>query len=75
MRILPDPVTLKKIRDQTLFSELVKSAFQQRRKTIKNCLAKYVSVTQLKQVDIDPRNRPQEIPVQQYINLANLLSG
>ncbi len=75
MRILPDPVTLRKIRDQTLFSELVKSAFQQRRKTIKNCLAKYVSVTQLKQVDIDPRNRPQEIPVQQYINLANLLSG
>ncbi len=75
IRMLPDPVTSAKIRDRTLFSQLVKTAFQQRRKTIKNSLAKEVTEKELQQADIDPRRRPQEIPVQQYINLANLLSG
>ena len=75
MRIQPDPIPLGKVRNQTLFAHLVKAAFQQRRKTIKNSLAKHTTETELQQVNIDPHLRPQEISVQQYINLANLLSG
>lgn len=75
IHMLPDPVTPGKIHDRTLFNQLVKTAFQQRRKTIKNSLAKDVAERKLQQVDIDPRHRPQEISVRQYINLANLLSG
>lgn len=75
MRLRPESVSLEKIHSQTLFDELVRTAFQQRRKTIKNSLAKMVTETQLRQAAIDPGKRPQEIPVQQYINLANLLSG
>lgn len=75
IHMLPDPLTSGKIHDRTLFSQLVKTAFQQRRKTIKNSLAKEVTEKELQQADIDPRHRPQEISVQQYINLANLLTG
>ena len=75
IRMRPDPVTLGKIRNRTLFDQLVKTAFQQRRKTIKNSLAKDVTEKELQRAGIDPRNRPQEISVQQYINLANLLLG
>ena len=75
IRMRPDPVTLGKIRSRTLFDQLVKTAFQQRRKTIKNSLAKDVTEKELQRAGIDPRNRPQEISLQQYINLANLLLG
>ncbi len=75
IHMLPDPLTSGKIHDRTLFSRLVKTAFQQRRKTIKNSLAKEVTEKELQQADIDPRHRPQEISVQRYINLANLLTG
>lgn len=74
MRLQPDPDNLEKIHDRTLFNKLVATAFQQRRKTIKNSLAKTVTAMELQQVAIDPGQRPQEISIQQYINLANLLS-
>lgn len=74
MRLQPDPDNLEKIHDRALFNKLVETAFQQRRKTIKNSLAKTATEMELQQAAIDPGQRPQEISIQQYINLANLLS-
>ena len=74
MHLQPRPDYIKQIHNQALFSKLVETAFQQRRKTIKNSLKNMVTDAQLRQASIDPKKRPQEISVQQYINLANQLS-
>lgn len=49
---------------------LVKQAFQQRRKTIRNNLKKVVSVEQLEAVGIDPGQRPETITLEQYEQLT-----
>ena len=75
MRLLPESSSSDKIYNHMLFNKLVKTAFQQRRKTIKNSLTRMATEAELQQAGIDPGKRPQDISVQQYINLANLLSG
>ncbi len=52
---------------------LVKQAFQQRRKTIRNNLKKVVSMAQLEIVGIDPKQRPETVTVLQYEELTKLL--
>ncbi len=49
---------------------LVKQAFQQRRKTIRNNLKKTVTIQQLESVGINPNQRPETINVSQYEQLA-----
>jgi len=50
---------------------LVKLAFGQRRKTIKNNLKKIISEQQLINLNIDPKARPETLSVNDYINLTN----
>ena len=71
MRLIPIDKHTKQIKNMSKFSKLVETAFQQRRKTIKNSLAKLVNEEQLKNANIQPSQRPQEISIQQYINLSN----
>lgn len=52
-------------------SDLVRTAFMQRRKTIQNSLKKMVSSEQLNAAGIDPKMRPQEITLEQYVTLSN----
>ncbi len=71
MRLIPIDKHTKQIKNMSMFSKLIETAFQQRRKTIKNSLAKLVNEEQLKNANIQPSQRPQEISIQQYINLSN----
>ena len=73
MRLVPRDEYKSQIKNSTLFSKLVETAFQQRRKTIKNSLSKLVNEKQLLNAQILPSQRPQEISIQQYINLSNEL--
>ena len=50
---------------------LVKQAFGQRRKTIKNNLKKIVTEQQLIELGIDPKARPETLTVEQYIDITN----
>lgn len=54
------------------FQRMVNSAFQQRRKTIRNALKGQISEADLQSASIDPSQRPETISVEQYINLSNL---
>lgn len=54
---------------------LVKQAFGQRRKTIKNNLKKIVTEQQLIDLDIDPKARPETLTVQDYVNITNSLQN
>ena len=62
-----------KIKNYKIYSKVVETAFQQRRKTIKNSLAKIATEENLINANIRPSDRPQEISIHQYINLSNLL--
>ena len=73
MRLTPSDEYHKQIKDLKVFSKLVETAFQQRRKTIKNSLSKVVTEEQLINASIQTTQRPQEISIPQYINLSNLL--
>ncbi len=74
MRLTPINTYRSKILDPNVFSKVVEHAFNQRRKTIKNSLSKIATVDQLQKSNIELAQRPQEISVSQYIELANNLS-
>jgi 16S rRNA (adenine1518-N6/adenine1519-N6)-dimethyltransferase len=74
MRLIPDDKYFKQIKNNSVFSKLVETAFQQRRKTIKNSLSKLATEEQLIKANIQLTQRPQEISIPQYIELSNQLS-
>jgi len=86
VRLVPTRVHLKKILDQEAFTELVKALFTWRRKTIKSSLlralphlraaekGKAEALRLLKSADIDPKLRPEDLSLDQFIRLSNLLT-
>jgi 16S rRNA (adenine1518-N6/adenine1519-N6)-dimethyltransferase len=59
--------------DEKAFASLVRQAFSQRRKTIRNVLKNACTQEQLKAAGIDPGQRPQEITLQQFSDLSNII--
>jgi 16S rRNA (adenine1518-N6/adenine1519-N6)-dimethyltransferase len=55
------------------FESLVRQAFSQRRKTLRNTLKNTCTVAQLQAAGIDPGKRPQELGVNDYIALFRQL--
>lgn len=65
------------IRNPELFKKIVKTAFNQRRKTIRNTLKKLLKNNRIKPWEacqIDPNSRPEQIPIESYVALANFLN-
>jgi len=75
IKLYPDRHTENKIEDRKLFNNLVRTAFSKRRKTIRNALKTFVTEELLREAGINPSCRPEEIPVETYIRLANLVHG
>lgn len=62
--------------DHKLLDNLVKSAFQQRRKTLRNALKQWLPDADMWQhIDIDPQQRPENLSVRDYVALANHLQS
>lgn len=74
IRLTPIDTYQDEIRNSNIFNKVVEMAFNQRRKTIKNSLANLATIDHLQLSNIDPKQRPQEISISQYIALANNLS-
>ncbi len=55
------------------FSVLVREAFSYRRKTLRNSLKNQVSDEEWSQMDINPKLRPEELRVEDYIYISNRL--
>ena len=62
------------INDHTQFEKLVKQAFSQRRKTLRNTLKKLLTAEQIESLGIDPSARAETLTVKNFVSLANLLS-
>ena len=61
-------------KDEKGLAALVTQAFSQRRKTLRNCLKTLLDAEQIESLGIDPKRRPETLSVEEFVNLANLLS-
>jgi len=61
--------------NQQDFAEVVKYAFSQRRKTLRNTLKKHLSSEQIEQQAIDPSARAETLSVADFARLANCYSA
>ena len=72
-------IRIKKVRDnidcdEILFKHIIKSAFNQRRKTLRNILKSFKKIENIKEHTIFDK-RAEELDVDDYIFLTNLLSN
>ena len=63
-----------KIYNPLLFKNIVRAAFSKRRKTIRNALKSIVEERHLTAIGILPTTRPEQIPVESFVSLANQLT-
>ena len=75
MRLTPHEHLPHTADDPTLLFELVKLAFGQRRKTLRNNLKGRVSADTLEALGIDPARRPQTLAVAEYVAIANQVAA
>ena len=75
VRLLPRPPESVGMDDPALFARVVKAAFAQRRKTLRNALSGVCDAAALEAAGIAPSARAETVPVQDFIALANRLSG
>lgn len=61
--------------DYQLLEELVRTAFSQRRKTLKNTLKNFCSLEQLEKSGIDPTQRAESVPLEAFIALHKRLKA
>ena len=74
VRLTPLGSARPAIDDERLLGRLVATAFSQRRKTLRNALKTMLAETELRSLGIDPGDRPESIPVSDYVALANYVS-
>ncbi len=55
------------------FASLVRQAFSQRRKTLRNSLKTLLNDEDWKRVNIDPHLRPEQISMQEYVAMSNAI--
>jgi 16S rRNA (adenine1518-N6/adenine1519-N6)-dimethyltransferase len=75
VRLVPRLAGQIGIDDPALFAAIVRDAFGQRRKTLRNALSKLCTADDLQTVDIKPETRAEQLPVDAFIRLANALSA
>lgn len=61
--------------DLNTFTHIVREAFSYRRKTLRNCLKKYISSGLLESINIDPSKRPQELTVEDFVKISNMIKA
>ncbi|MDO1510140.1 MULTISPECIES: 16S rRNA (adenine(1518)-N(6)/adenine(1519)-N(6))-dimethyltransferase RsmA [unclassified Neisseria] len=75
VRMIPQQGRIGVARDFEHFGKLVKAAFAQRRKTIRNNLKEVASDEDLQAVGINPQDRAEHIAPELYVQLSNYLVG
>ena len=74
VRMLPRPPAVLAASDGTLLGDVVKSAFAQRRKMLRNTLREYLSEEDWAALGIAPTRRAEELAVGDYVRIANRLA-
>jgi len=74
VRLLPKPRAAVGIKDPVLFERVVREAFGQRRKTLRNALQAVCDADAMNAAGIRPDLRAEQVEVAGFINLSNHLS-
>lgn len=68
------PVTPEVVADDhAMFSELVRRAFTQRRKTLRNAVSGLIDEAGIEEAGLDPGDRPETIGVEGFVRAANVI--
>lgn len=71
VRLVPEASRLARIEQPARFDSLVAKAFSQRRKQLANSLKDVFSAARLRELGVDPAERPEQLGVETFIRLAN----
>lgn len=71
VRLVPREGSSIGIVDPLRFADVVRAAFGQRRKTLRNALSTQCTPAQIEAAGIDPQTRAEQVPVADFIRLAN----
>lgn len=74
LRLIPYLEPVYKVLDLKTFAEIVRLAFNQRRKTLRNSMRTVLTEQQWQMLSIDSGLRAEQLNVQQYVQIANLIS-
>ena len=74
VRMRPIPQPAFDINDAELLEKIVKQAFSRRRKTLRNALDGLASAEDMQSAGLNSSQRPEQIPIAGWVNLANLLA-
>ncbi|MEM9243756.1 MAG: 16S rRNA (adenine(1518)-N(6)/adenine(1519)-N(6))-dimethyltransferase RsmA [Pseudomonadota bacterium] len=72
LRLVPKKPTLV-ANNLVNLKKVVATAFQQRRKTIRNSLKNMIAAERLSALDIDPNLRPADLTVDNYVRISNTM--
>lgn len=75
VRLVPRPSAQIGIVDRALFAAVVRAAFSQRRKTLRNALSTVCHATAIEAAGIDPGARAETVAVPAFVRLANRLAA
>lgn len=75
VRMTPRPQETLAAADEALLGEVVKAAFSQRRKMLRNTLRDRLEAADWVALEIDPKRRAEELAVGDYVRIANRLAA
>ncbi len=74
VRLIPRSEPAVKVTDEALFAKVVKQAFSQRRKTIRNTLKPFMTGDEISSLEIDPGLRAEVLGLDAFARLTNYIS-
>ena len=75
VRLVPKPVDRIEVADRTMFAHVVRAAFGQRRKTLRNALQGVADTEAIEAAGLRADARAEQVEVAGFIRLANLLAS
>jgi 16S rRNA (adenine1518-N6/adenine1519-N6)-dimethyltransferase len=74
VRLTPYKTLPYQAKDEALFATIVKQAFSQRRKTLRNSLKEMITETQWVALSINPQLRAENLSVKDFVTISNALA-
>jgi 16S rRNA (adenine1518-N6/adenine1519-N6)-dimethyltransferase len=74
VRLVPHTTLPYEARDTVLFARVVREAFNQRRKTLRNSLKALIEPAMLEHIGIDSSLRPEALSLKDYVSISNALT-
>ncbi|MFT4630390.1 MAG: 16S rRNA (adenine1518-N6/adenine1519-N6)-dimethyltransferase [Dinoroseobacter sp.] len=74
-RLTPKQIIERPVNSLLDFEKIVKQAFSQRRKTLRNTLKGCLSAEQMESVGVSPTNRAEVLSVDNFVDLTNLYTA